>query len=74
MVFCQERLEMTKEEWDKVFDVDVYAALYLTQLVAPVMKEKGKGTIIIVGVSNEIKIKTLQHYFAHIKLFHERNI
>ena len=39
-------LEMTKEEWDKVFDVDVYAALYLTQLVAPVMKEKGKGTII----------------------------
>lgn len=23
-------LEMTKEEWDEVFDVDVYAALYLT--------------------------------------------
>ena len=39
-------LEMTKEEWDRVFDVDVYAALYLTQLVAPVMKEKGKCTII----------------------------
>ncbi|MDO5824516.1 SDR family NAD(P)-dependent oxidoreductase [Methanobrevibacter sp.] len=39
-------LEMTKEEWDEVFDVDVYAALYLTQLVAPIMKEKGKGSII----------------------------
>ena len=39
-------MEMTKEEWDKVFDVDVYAALRLTQLVAPVMKEKGKGSII----------------------------
>ena len=36
-------MEMTKEEWDKVFDV---AALRLTQLVAPVMKEKGKGSII----------------------------
>ena len=33
-------MEMTKEEWDKVFDVDVYAAF------APVMKEKGKGSII----------------------------
>ena len=33
-------LDITKEEWDKVFAVDVYAPLYLTQLVAPVMKEK----------------------------------
>ena len=33
-------------EWDKVFAVDVYAPLYLTQLVAPVMKEKGKGVVI----------------------------
>ena len=39
-------LEITKEEWDKVFAVDVYAPLYLTQLVAPVMKEKGKGVVI----------------------------
>ena len=39
-------LGITKEEWDKVFAVDVYAPLYLTQLVAPVMKEKGKGVVI----------------------------
>ena len=39
-------LDITKEEWDKVFAVDVYAPLYLTQLVAPVMKEKGKGVVI----------------------------
>ena len=45
-------MEMTKEEWDKVFDVDVYAALRLTQLVAPVMKEKGKGSIINCSVAS----------------------
>ena len=39
-------LDITKEEWDKVFAVDVYAPLYLTQLVAPVMKEKGKCVVI----------------------------
>ncbi len=34
------------DEWDKVFNVNVTAALYLTQLVAPVMKAKGKGVIV----------------------------
>lgn len=33
-------------EWDTVMNVNVTAALYLTQLVAPVMKAKGKGVII----------------------------
>ena len=34
------------EEWDKIFRVNVDFALKLTQLVAPVMKEKGKGVIV----------------------------
>ena len=31
--------EVSREEWEKVFNVNVNAALYLTQLVAPIMKE-----------------------------------
>lgn len=38
--------DVSQEEWEKVFKVNVIAALYLTQLVAPVMKEKGKGVIV----------------------------
>jgi 3-oxoacyl-[acyl-carrier protein] reductase len=32
--------DVSREEWEKVFKVNVTAALYLTQLVAPVMKER----------------------------------
>ena len=39
-------MELSIEEWNNVFTVNVTSALRLTQLVAPVMKEKGKGTII----------------------------
>ncbi|WP_407374613.1 SDR family NAD(P)-dependent oxidoreductase [Methanobrevibacter sp.] len=39
-------MELTIEEWNRVFNVNVTSALRLTQLVAPVMKEKGKGTIV----------------------------
>ncbi len=38
--------DVSQEEWEKVFKVNVTAALYLTQLVAPVMKGKGKGVIV----------------------------
>lgn len=38
--------EVSLEEWNSVFNVNVTSSLYLTQLVAPVMKEKGKGVII----------------------------
>ncbi|NTW72598.1 MAG: glucose 1-dehydrogenase [Eubacteriaceae bacterium] len=38
--------ELGLEEWNRVFNVNVTAALYLTQLVAPVMKAKGKGVVI----------------------------
>jgi len=34
------------EEWNSVMNVNVTSSLYLAQLVAPIMKEKGKGVII----------------------------
>ena len=40
---------VTIEEWDKVFRVNVDSALRLCQLVAPIMKEKGKGVIVNVA-------------------------
>ena len=39
-------MDLTTEEWNRVIDVNVTLSLVLTQLVAPVMKEKGKGVIV----------------------------
>ncbi|MDD3851670.1 MAG: glucose 1-dehydrogenase [Firmicutes bacterium] len=39
-------LQLEMEEWSRVIKVNVTSALYLTQLTAPIMKEKGKGVII----------------------------
>ncbi|RAP44554.1 MAG: 3-oxoacyl-ACP reductase [Methanosphaera sp. rholeuAM6] len=39
-------MDLTVEEWNKILNVNVTSSLILTQLVAPVMKEKGKGTIV----------------------------
>ena len=41
--------DVTIEEWDNVFRVNVDSALRLCQLVAPIMKEKGKGVIVNVA-------------------------
>ncbi|MFY9482675.1 MAG: SDR family NAD(P)-dependent oxidoreductase [Tissierellaceae bacterium] len=41
--------EISLEEWENTFRVNVTAPMYLTQLCAPVMKEKGKGVIINTG-------------------------
>ena len=38
--------DVSLEEWNNVFNVNVTSALYLAQLVAPIMKSKGKGVII----------------------------
>lgn len=37
---------VTLEEWNQVMNVNVTSSLYLAQLVAPIMKAKGKGVII----------------------------
>ncbi|HHX04456.1 MAG TPA: glucose 1-dehydrogenase [Tissierellia bacterium] len=42
-------LSMSEKEWDDVMQVNVTSALTLTQLVAPIMKEKGKGAVINTG-------------------------
>lgn len=39
-------MDLKLEELYDVFNVNVASALYLTQLVAPIMKKKGKGVII----------------------------
>ena len=38
--------DVSMEEWDRVFRVNVDSALRLAQLCAPVMKAKGKGVIV----------------------------
>jgi 3-oxoacyl-[acyl-carrier protein] reductase len=38
--------DVSLEEWKKLFDVNVTSSLRLAQLVAPIMKAKGKGVII----------------------------
>jgi 3-oxoacyl-[acyl-carrier protein] reductase len=38
--------DVSLEEWNNIFNVNVTSALYLTQLVAPIMKKKGKGVIV----------------------------
>lgn len=42
-------MKVSLDEWNKLWAVNVTSALYLAQLVAPVMKEKGKGVIINTG-------------------------
>ena len=37
---------LTREEWDHTFAVNVTSAFHLIQMVAPIMKEKGKGVVV----------------------------
>ena len=39
-------MDVPQDEWQNVFNVNVTAALILTQKVAPIMKAKGKGVIV----------------------------
>ncbi|WP_326907680.1 SDR family NAD(P)-dependent oxidoreductase [Sedimentibacter sp. MB31-C6] len=63
--------EVTLEEWDKVFNVNVTSALYLTQLVAPVMKEKGKG--VIINTSSVAAYAAHHGFAAYISSKHAMN-
>lgn len=38
--------DVSLDEWNNVFHVNVTSSMYLTQLIAPIMKEKGKGVVI----------------------------
>ena len=56
------------EEWDKVFRVNVDSALRLCQLVAPVMKEKGKG--VIVNIASDASYAAHHGFAAYISSKH----
>lgn len=42
-------MDMTMDEWTKVYNVNVTAPMILSKLCVPVMKEKGKGIILNTG-------------------------
>ena len=46
MLSMSSLMDVSLEEWNKLWAVNVTSALYLAQLVAPEMKRKGKGVII----------------------------
>lgn len=49
LVSLKPTLQLDLEEWDRIMQVNVSAALILSQMVAPIMKEKGAGIIINTG-------------------------
>ncbi len=38
--------DVSIDEWNNIFNVNVTSSMYLTQIIAPIMKEKGKGVVI----------------------------
>lgn len=59
------------EEWNNVFNVNVTAALYLTQKVAPIMKAKGKG--VIINTSSVAAFAAHHGFAAYISSKHSMN-
>ena len=49
MFSVNQLVDLSLEEWNNILAVNVTAAFYLTKLVVPIMKEKGKGSIINTG-------------------------
>ena len=60
--------DVSMEEWDRVFRVNVDSALRLCQLVAPIMKEKGKG--VIVNVASVASFAAHHGFAAYISSKH----
>ena len=54
-------LDLSKDEWQNTFDVNVNAAFHLIRMVAPIMKGKGKGVVV-----NTVSVAALaaHHGFA----------
>ena len=60
--------DVSMEEWDRVFRVNVDSALKLCQLVAPIMKAKGKG--VIVNVASVASFAAHHGFAAYISSKH----
>ncbi|MBR6349508.1 MAG: glucose 1-dehydrogenase [Lachnospiraceae bacterium] len=60
--------DVSIEEWKNVFDVNVTAALRLAQLVAPIMKAKGKG--VIVNIASVASFAAHHGFAAYISSKH----
>lgn len=60
--------DVSLEEWEKVFNVNVTSALVLAQSVAPLMKEKGKG--VIVNIASVASFAAHHGYAAYISSKH----
>ncbi|MBR2548131.1 MAG: glucose 1-dehydrogenase [Eubacterium sp.] len=60
--------DVSIEEWDRVFRVNVDSALRLCQLCAPIMKEKGKG--VIVNVASVASFAAHHGFAAYISSKH----
>lgn len=63
--------DVSLEEWNTIINVNVTAALYLTQLVAPIMKKKGKG--VIINTSSIAGFAAHHGYAAYITSKHAMN-
>lgn len=49
LLSTESTLDISIEEWDKIMQVNITAAMILSKKVAPIMKAKGKGCIINTG-------------------------
>lgn len=62
---------VTLEEWNQVMNVNVTSSLYLAQLVAPIMKAKGKG--VIINTSSIAGFGALHGFAAYVTSKHAMN-
>jgi NAD(P)-dependent dehydrogenase (short-subunit alcohol dehydrogenase family) len=53
--------EASMDEWRKIFDVNVFGALQLTQAVIPHMKRQGGGSIIFI---NSMSMRVIEPHFG----------
>lgn len=60
--------DVSIDEWNNVFNVNVTSSMYLTQLVAPIMKEKGKG--VVINTSSVAGFAAHHGYAAYISSKH----
>jgi NAD(P)-dependent dehydrogenase (short-subunit alcohol dehydrogenase family) len=53
-------LEVTLDEWQRVFDVNLTGPFLMTQAVAPIMRDQGKGAIVNITSISGLRASTLR--------------